>query len=552
MIKNLNKFDLLREVRRIFFFLINEDKKFIWLAICYGMGISLLTLAVPVCVQLLINSVAYIASAQAVVFLSLLLLSLLVCSGFLTALQSYILELFERRLYIRLSSEITAINLLTDYEYSTDTDKSDLANRYFDIMNIQKTVPSLIVGLFAFSLQALVGIIVVSAYHPFLLLFNVCFIFFIWLIWRLWGYDALVNSVKMSDAKYQTAKHIENIARHYDYFMSDKHSQFAVSKTDDLVTQYLKYRKRYFKLTFSQQISFLILYALSSAGLLGIGGILVIHSELTLGQLVAAELILSSIFYGAVKLSYSLTSFYELGASVEEIYRIYQMPFEKSEGKLLPPSAPADLVFHNVEILDDNQESIYLNFKIKSGQKVVALCATHKIQQSILYSVVRYLKIKSGRILLGDQDIRDINPRLLRDVVIIIDKVTIFETTIREYLTLNQEDMVSSYIYDVLELLELNTVIDSLDDRLDTHLSASGFPLSSSELLRLKLAAALLLKPCIVILNQFFDTIPVTMNQRIMKRLKGIQETSILYFSNHLYDNNDDIFDEYLYINEDK
>ena len=121
----MNKFDLLRAIRRIFFSLIGEDKIFLWIAVFYGVGISLLTLAVPVCVQLLINSVAYIASSEAVFFLSLLLFLLLLCYGSLTAIQAYILELFERRIYARLSSEITLLNLLTDYQYSIDTDKSD-------------------------------------------------------------------------------------------------------------------------------------------------------------------------------------------------------------------------------------------------------------------------------------------------------------------------------------------------------------------------------------------------------------------------------------------
>jgi putative ABC transport system ATP-binding protein len=555
MIKHLNKFDLLREVRSIFFKLIGNDKKFLWIAIFYGMGISLLTLAVPVCVQLLMNSVAYIASVEAVILLSLLLLFLLLCSGCLTVMQSYILELFERRIYTKLTSEITLRNLLADYQYSIDTNKSDLVNRYFDIMNMQKTIPNLIVGLFAFFLQTCVGILVVSSYHPFLLLFNVFFLSLVWLIWRIWGYDALLASVNVSDAKYQTVNHIETVARHYDYFSSHVHTEFAVQKTDNLISQYLKYRQKYFKFNYAQQVSFLILYAFSSSGLLGVGGLLVIGEELTLGQLVASELILSAIFYGIVKLSYSLTAIYDLGAAVEEIYRVYQIPTENNSGLLSPPLELTDLIFHKAEFADINNESnIYLDFTIKAGQKIVALCSTHKIQQIILQSVVRHLDLKSGRILLGDYDIRDINPRQLRDSIIILRKLSVFETTIREYLTLNRTDILSSDIYDALELMDLHFVVDKLEQGLDTHLSTSGFPLSPSELLRLKLAAALLLKPKIIILTQLFDTIPSNMNKMIMKRLRGLQELTIIYFSNHLYDTDDseDIFDEYLYIDEVK
>ncbi|MFT6072663.1 MAG: putative ABC transport system ATP-binding protein [Alphaproteobacteria bacterium] len=549
MIGNLNKFDLLREIKRIFFILIGSDRKFIWVAVFYGFSISLLTLAVPVCVQVLINSVAYTASREAVIILSGLLLALLLCSGFLVAVQSYILELFERRVYARLSSEITLLNILTDHQYSENTDKSDLTNRYFDIMTVQKNVPSLIVGLFAFFLQTIVGILVVSSYHSFLLLFNACFVALVILIWRVWGYDALFAAVKTSDAKYKTAQHLENIARDHDYFSSHSHSQYATEKTDNLVEKYLKYRKVYFGLTFRQQISFLALYAFSSAGLLGIGGMIVIDGQITLGQLVSAELILSAIFYGAIQLNYSLTSFYELGAALEEIYRIYQMPFEKSEGQLPAPTEAFDVQFYNAKFFDDNEAPLYFNFTIQAGHKVIVTCATHKIQQSIMQTIMRYQDVQSGRILLGGQDIRDINPRKLRDVIVILDKITVFNATIREYLTLNKNDIKSSDIYNVLEIVGLNLVIDKLDHGIDASMSVGGYPFSPSEVLQLKLASILLLKPKAIILNQLFDIVPVNVQRHIFSRLKEIDTLTIIYFSNRDHNNTADIFDEYLYIN---
>jgi len=548
MIGNLNKFDLFLEIRRIFFTLINHDRKFLWVAIFYGFSISLLTLAVPVCVQILINSVAYTASREAVIILSGLLFSLLACSGFLITIQSYILELFERRIYARLSSEITILNILTDHQYSEDTDKSDLTNRYFDIMTIQKNVPSLIVGLFAFFLQTLVGILVVSSYHNIFIIFNMCFIAIVILIWRIWGYDALFAAIKTSDAKYKTAKHLENIAREHDYFASHAHSQYATQKTDSLVNKYLKYREIYFGFTFKQQISFLTLYAVSSAGLLGLGGMIVLEGQITLGQLVSAELILSAIFYGAVQLHYSFTKFYELGAALEEIHRLYQMPFENTHGLLPPPENMFDIHFYNAKFVMQNEEKLSLNFSIKAGHKIIATCATHKIQQSIMDSLMRYHDIQAGRILLGDQDIRDINPRKLRDSIVILDKISLFDTTVREFLTLNKDYVKSSDIYTALETVGLQDIINE-NDGLDTKLSVSGYPLSPSEVLQLKLAAILLLKPKVIIFNQLFDIVPANVQIHLFARLKDIHDLTIIYFSNRSHEAMADIFDEYLYIN---
>ena len=332
----LDKFALAREIRRIFSVLMQDDRTLLGISLCYGIGVSLLTLAVPVSVQLLINSVAHIASKEAIISLAFLLLFLLVCSGFLIAMQHYVLELFERRIYARLSADITMRNIFADHQYSEHTSKSDLTNRYFDIMTIQKVIPGLIVGMFGFLLQMIVGIIVVSSYHPFLMIFNACFIIVLWLIWRIWAYDALAASVTMSEDKYRTAKHIEDIAIAHDYYMSHSHSEYGIAKTDRLIKRYLESRKSYFRPSFRQYIALLMMYAVASAGFLGIGGILVINEELTLGQLVAAELILTAIFYGSTKLGYSLMQAYELGAALEEIDRLYKMPEEKNTGSRLP------------------------------------------------------------------------------------------------------------------------------------------------------------------------------------------------------------------------
>ena len=63
-------------------------------------------------------------------------------------------------------------------------------------------------------------------------------------------------------------------------------------------------------------------------------------------------------------------------------------------------------------------------------------------------------------------------------------------------------------------------------------MSALGAPLQPAELLLLKLAAAILSKPKVVVLNQHFDNIPNTLLKHILHVLEQ-QSFSILYFTNH-------------------
>ncbi|MEM6602784.1 MAG: ABC transporter ATP-binding protein [Pseudomonadota bacterium] len=542
MIENIQKAHLMTELRRIFSILIFEDKKLLWLAAIYGFGISFLTLSVPVSVQMLINSISYTASFQAVIILALFLLFLLICSGVLSGLQIYIMELFERKIYVRLSSEITLRTIYADYQFSANANRTDYINRYFDIMTLQKVVPSLITGVFGLVLQMIVGVVVVSSYHPYLLIFNVLFLFSIWAILSFWGYDAIVSAFKVSQAKYETVRHIEDIGQAYSFYGSEAHTDYGIKKSDHLIDSYTVKRISFFGHVFKQQIALLILYAICSAGLLGVGGVLVIDNQLTLGQLVASELILSTVFYNISRSGSFLTQFYEMCAALEEIYRIYQMPLESPPRKFKNNDV-CDVTYDEAVFLDDNNDDeerlIRLDFQVKQGSKVTFACEDIAIQNTIIQSILGHFPPQSGRILIGDTDLRDFSIRRLRDDIIVLDQPTVIECTIREYLMMRDPDAKNSEIFDVLEHVELNNAISSLPQGLDSAMTVTGMPLSPDQVLRLKLAAAILARPSLLIVTQFFDTIPNHLYRRIFQRLQSMEKMSLIYFTNR---EEDDIF----------
>ncbi len=86
--------------------------------------------------------------------------------------------------------------------------------------------------------------------------------------------------------------------------------------------------RRYFRYQFAQTVAFLLVYAFASAGLLLLGGMLILRGQLSLGQLVAAELILSGVFYGISQLGNYLDNFYDLVASAEELSLLFAIPQE--------------------------------------------------------------------------------------------------------------------------------------------------------------------------------------------------------------------------------
>lgn len=153
------------EFRAMFFRLLAPEQRFYKLVVIYSLALSLLTLAIPISVQMLIDTIANIGLVRAIVVISLLLFGLLLFSGILYAFRAYIMELFNRRIFIRIASEM-ALGAVAARESGTDERKRlALFNRFFDIMTLKKNVPNIISNGFSLVLQASIGFIVVSLYH---------------------------------------------------------------------------------------------------------------------------------------------------------------------------------------------------------------------------------------------------------------------------------------------------------------------------------------------------------------------------------------------------
>ncbi|MFT5441375.1 MAG: putative ABC transport system ATP-binding protein, partial [Myxococcota bacterium] len=324
------------------------EKGFYALVVIYGVVISILTLSIPISVQLLISTVANTAQAEPVLILAGALFALLAFSALFRALQEFALELFERRFFARVTSEIVMRLIYARYSDLEQRNREEMVNRYFDIMTVQKTLPVLLTGGVSLILQTGVGFLITSSYHPLFLIFNLVVIAIAAGIWLVMHRGARDSAVAISQAKYEMGSWLEQLARTNSLFKSHRTIDLALERSEALSKQYIDERKRHFYFTFGQLLGFLTLYALASAALLGLGGALVIRGQLTLGQLVAAELILSAIFVGLTRLGYYLHSYYQLRAATKKIAVFFDLELENSDGDTEAVCTSSELVFRGV------------------------------------------------------------------------------------------------------------------------------------------------------------------------------------------------------------
>ncbi len=534
-------------LRRLFGFvgpILGPESNFYALTIVYGLGISLLSLATPISVQMLINTVANTGLTVPLTVLSLTLFGLLLAAGLMNALRIHLMDLFARRFYARMVGEIALRAIYALNPFFQDQDRGTLFNRYFDIIVVHKSLPYILIGGFTVVLQTGMGFVLVSLYHPLFLAFNLVIILLIWAIWLIWGPRAIRSAIGVSHRKHATAAWLEGLGESNGYYKSERHIASALDKTNATTGDYLDAHARHFRHHFSQTLSFLLLYATASAALLGLGGWLVIQGELSLGQLVAAELVLSAAFYGVSQLGIYLTYFYDLCAAVDELSLFYDVEQEElsGEGTALGDDSRLELV----EATGDARGAeAVLNFAVPSGARVMGIAESHGVQRLLTHFLRRHAEADKGYVALGGVDVQDIGLRTLRKEVIILDRPTFSGMSIRDYLDLAGSKHSAARDLEVLRLVGLDRTMAQLRDGLDTRLSPTGWPLSITECMQLKLAASIIAQPRVLVLTQLFDVLPQPVLRRSLDRLQESGRTTVIYFTSRQRDLG---FDGYLYL----
>ncbi len=502
--------------------IVGPDMPYVRLAMVYGVAISLLSLATPISVQLLINSVANTAMPAPLWTLAGLLLGLLLIVAGLSAMRFWMMALFERRLFARIVAEITVRAVHAQNPFFADQNRGDLFNRYFDLVVVQKAVPSLVIGAFTIILQSAVGLIVTSFYHPFFLAFNAILLLVILAIWLIWSRGSIRSAVALSHAKHEAARWLESVGGSNGFYKSSRHFDFAMDRSEAVTATYVERHQRYFRYSFTQTVAFLLLYAFASAALLALGGNLILGGELSIGQLVAAELILSGVFYGVSQLGWYLDTLYDLVASAEELSLLYAIPQESTV--TAAGQSPGDGAVRLDRVVTEDAR---FDFALAAGEQLVTR-ADDGAERLLAMVLKRHVVPERGLVLVGGADMATFDMYLLRSEVMVLDRPSIVEVTIREYLTLAAAASASAVMLDALETVGLRDRVAGLPHGLDTPLAASGYPLSIGEVMALKLANALLVRPHVLMLSQLYDLIPTSRLAEVLRQLKAAGTTVLL------------------------
>jgi len=483
--------------------LLRKESGALWVVLVYAAFIGLLTLATPVAVQALVNQVTFGQLRQPLLVLTLLLFVVLLFSGGLRLLQATAVEQLQQRLFVRLGSELSqALPRVLTAQWAKPPGVR-LVSRFFEIITVQKTLSSLLLDGLALILQSLIGLLVLGFYHPLLLGFDVLLLLSITGIVLGLGRGAVQSAVRESRAKYEVSDWLMELGARSLTLRGARGSQWAAQRADDLLIEYIHRRRQNFVILRRQIVGALLLQALASATLLGLGGTLVILGQLTLGQLVAAELIVSMVVSGVLKFTKHMESYYDLLAGLDKLGYLDDLPLERSDGEVhVMPERP-EVLLQKITV-EDAEAATGLHIEslhLRPGERAAIVgAAAKRLIVELLYGL---RTPKLGRVELGGLPLRALSLSSLRQQVALVsdDRDSVIAGTVADNLRFASGSATLTEMRDALLAVSLWADVAVLPLGLDTPLLGGAPGWSPAQRFRLQLARVLLQRPKLVLVD---------------------------------------------------
>ena len=498
---------------RAVFELMRPEKKDVGVILIYAMFIGLLSLTLPIAVQVLVNTVAFGTLLQPILVLSALVGAGLVFAAGLRAIQTWVVEVVQRRLFVRLVSSLA--DRLPRVEMTAfETGRGpELLNRFFDIFTAQKATSAILLGGVEALLTSLVGLIVLSFYHPILLGFGLVLVTLVIIVFFGLGRNAAKTTIAESYAKYAVAGWLEEMARHIFTLKSRGGSEMASSRLDDLAANWLRARDAHFRVFYRQFIGALTIQVIVSVALLAVGGWLVVERELTIGQLVAAELIVSAVVVSIAKLGNKLETVYDLVAAADKLHTLLALPLERQHGDhMRMPEGPLAVTLEGVRTQSGLIDQMDLD--IPAGGTVLVHTSSRPRDEiaDLLFAVK---DPEEGSVRIGGADLRDLDLASARSRTAVVRDPEILPGSVADNVRAFAPHLGSAEIWGLLEEVGLADEIRNFPAGLRTLLPPSGIPLDGCGRLRLTLARALAGDPGLLILDGVLGHFPPSEVRRL-------------------------------------
>src|SRR5688572_868331 len=352
--------------------LVRDEKAEVSSIYFYALINSLIQLSLPLGIQAIVGFVLGGAMSTSLVILITVMVIAVLLNGILQMNQMKIIERIQQKIFVRYSFAFTSKIPRLDLQQVDKFYLPELVNRFFDIPVLQKSLSKILLDFPLAITQILLGLVLLSFYHPAFIFFGLSLIFLLVGIFWLTGNKGFETSLEKSTYKYAVAGWLEELARVIKQFKFSAHNSLHELKADERVVDYVEARKRHFSILLLQYRVLIAFKVIVTAAMLIVGCFLLLEQQINIGQFVAAEIVIIIVITSVEKLIVNLDSVYSALTSVEKINKLLDKPAEKGGSFTAAGAQAPGITFNNVSFgyQPDRPILSQVSFAVKAGETI--------------------------------------------------------------------------------------------------------------------------------------------------------------------------------------
>lgn len=495
-----------------FWRLLQPDRKEIRNVHVYAVFNGLINLSLPLGIQAIVNLIQGGQVSTAWIVLTSVVVLGVTATGVLQIAQLRITENLQQKIFARSAFEfafrIPRVKMEAIYKHYAP----ELMNRFFDTLTVQKGLSKILIDFSSAVLQVVFGLLLLSFYHPFFIIFSLILVLLVIAIFRLTGMRGLATSLKESKYKYKVAHWLEELARTSTTFKLAGKTELPLSRMDEEVGDYLNARESHFKVLVQQYSMMVGFKAIIVAGLLAMGGILVMQQLMNIGQFVAAEIIILLIMTSVEKLVMSMETIYDVITALEKIGQVTDLEIEETSGiETICKSEDCGMTISLQDIhftYPDGDKKILkgISQEIEAGDSLIVTGQNGSGKSTLLQIIAGLYDVTDGQVIYNGLPKGNLDLTTLRSSIgDCLTQEQLFDGTVLDNITMGREGATFENVKWAIENLHLQEAINSLPNGYDTLIDPQGKKLPKSTVQKLLLARSIADKPKLLLLEDALE-----------------------------------------------
>ncbi len=482
--------------------LLQKEKKDIVYLYLYAVLSGLVNLSLPLGIQAIISLLNAGIFASSLYIIAAIVICGVAFYGVLQIFQLEIVERIRQKIYLEGAFRFTQSFTNSNDSQLDNINLPERANRFFDILSMQKNLPKILIDFTSAALQIIFGLLLLTMYHPVFAAIGVSVIAFLVITIWLQHKSTFYNGVSASKKKYATVYWLQKVARSVLMFKHAGNNLYADDNTDAISTEYIISRNKYFKGLKKHYIILTIFKTLVAAAILLVGSWLVWDAKMNIAQLVASEIVIVLTLAAAEKLMFTVDAAYDLLIANYKVQDVLQLPQEKEPTvAYIQPSENTFSLFAEITLPE-----VSFSLQLNEGEK---LCISgleevhrrHITKMFLGFDEKEYGKISFNKVLFQDLPLHYIRKIISENIL----QEVILPGSIYENIALQKTPLPADIVTQVLTITRLNDWIGQQPEGLSAHLDPDVTYIPKNIRRRLVLARTLLQSPKLLLFKVFYN-----------------------------------------------